>query len=245
MHTIRVFDPKGFHNPYKGSDWRSIEREPVGAVEATRPNPFQAEMQYQNIANMQEQLDAQEQNLQEQDVQELGRSGTLPMEEKSTLKKVKTGDDLAEEISTKQKFYGPAEVTGIAKDVIEKSVSVVKHSDLITKAIKLLQSKPFIFVLSERNTICGLMTAREVFRKISQNDFPQDALKNTKCEEVMISPVLCCMLETPLSTILDIILDEQIGFLPVVDTENHLTGVVTKKSILRYIRQSPLFFKND
>jgi len=244
---LRVFDPKGFRNPYKGSNWREVGRQRVEPVEGVRPHRTRTELQPVTTeappAETQARVippapDEEKRENQEKD-EEVNPDET-------TLKKAKKPSTLEKEITNKRDFYGPGELTGIAADLMNKDFPTVKSTHSVLDVSKALKKHKFshLPVVTEKNTICGLITEKQIFRQLVEGDATSEELSEIEVKNMMISPVLCCAMETPIAILIQTILTEKVGFLPVVDSKDHFQGVVTKSGLLRYIFESPHFIHN-
>ncbi|MEC7838588.1 MAG: CBS domain-containing protein [Chlamydiota bacterium] len=246
---LRVFDPKGFRNPYDGSDWRSVGRQKVEPIEAVRPHPMRSELQPLTAEAPPAQTQAPVTPPEPGEVQRKERSKRQRQEvllNESTIQKAKTPSDLEKEITHEREFYGPGQLTGIAADLMFKNIPTVKSGDGVSEAAKILKSNSFNYlpVLNQKNTICGLITENQIFSGLIEGLLTMEELQKSKVKELMISPVLCCVMETPITTLIQTILEENVGFIPVVDSQDHLQGVVTKRALLSYIFESSHFFDN-
>lgn len=240
---LRVFDPKGFRNPYTGSDWRSVGRQKVEPIEAvgsghtpTQLQAFHREPAQARVSPPEPGEDSSEDVKEKQQVD--------PGE--TTLERAKQPSDLEKEITQQREFYGPGQLTGIAADVMEKGVPAIKSSDPVSEASKILKRHQFsnLPVITSQNTICGLITENQIFFKLVEEEVTKEELDKSKVNEWMISPVLCCLMGTPISILIQTILEEKVGCIPVVDSQDRFQGVVTKKALLRYIFESSHFFDN-
>jgi len=246
---LRVFDPKGYERPYQARDWREVEgQSKVDAVQPVRTHRTQTELQPKTVkrppADTQARVKPPEPGDDTPD-QEEEPDDHPPEPHKTTLKEAKPPIDLEKEVTDKGKFYGPAEITGIAADFMRVDYPTVNRSDQVGDAAEILKEKEFnhLLVMSERKTICGLLTETQIFRQLIDGKTSPKQLNEKKVSDVMITPVLCCVLETPLQSLIEVMLEEEVGFLPVIDSQDLLQGVVTREDVLRFVYKSPHFFK--
>lgn len=233
---LRVFDPKGFQNPYTGSDWRKVERQKVEPIEPVRPHRVQNELPPVTTGALPR--EAPKDNEEEE---------PSSNEEAENLEQAKQPSRLEKDITKKQEFFGPGEITCIAADLIKSDYPTISRSQSVLEASKLLKESKIhqLPVVTEEGHICGLITENQIFRKLIEEKEKRETLDKKEVKTVMVSPVLCCLMGTPLSVLINTLLEENVSVIPVVDSQDTLKGVVTKNSILAFIFNSSHFFDHD
>ncbi len=238
---LRVFDPKGYRNPYKGKDWRSIhtssKAEPIQPVRDHRvTRDVQPVTTKRPPPETQARVKAPEPGDETVDT---------PEPQSESLKPARKPSDVEKEITGRQDFYGPGELTGIAGDLMKTDYHIVDETTTISKVTEILKERPFDHfpVISGRKTICGLISKNQIFRKLAEGNMSLDQLEETEVKELMVTPVLCCAFETPIKSLIEAFISEGVGILPVVDSHDKLKGFVAKNDILEYIYESSSFFK--
>jgi len=268
---LRVFDPKGFQNPYKKQNWREVggpskvdqvedvrthrmrtelppvtaeqpptAGEPSARTQARVKPPEPGEESAKEVKEKEEGPHPEETTLDETEE-------PPPPPDKTTLKKAKEPTDFEKDFSTKKAFYGPGDITTVAESIMQEEFEKVRYSDPISEVEKILKKYTFshLPVISEQDTICGLITQDQIFQKLVDEDIPRDKLDKMEASEIMISPVLCCLMETPIEAVFHTVLKERVGFLPVVDSKDKLRGIISKDDLIRYVYESSHYFESS
>ena len=80
-----------------------------------------------------------------------------------------------------------------------------------------------LLVVDKANTLCGLVTLKQIR---SNSD------KTKKLKDIMEKKLITVNKEDSIINVLEIIKKEDIGFVPVVDENSKLSGLITKSSLL-------------
>ncbi len=87
--------------------------------------------------------------------------------------------------------------------------------------------------------IKGIVTATDVIKAIAENnDF--NKLKETKIENIMCKDIITTNPTTTINELARLLLDHNIGGVPVLDTNNRLIGIVTIRDIVKYMGKLPI-----
>lgn len=124
------------------------------------------------------------------------------------------------------------------KDVMSTSVQTVdKNANLQTAANQMSQSRiGFLPVVDENKKLVGTITDRDVALAVGKiNKTPAEV----KVQDIMSKTVHSVKQEDNATTALNLMRTKQVGRLPVVDKDQHLTGVVTLMGIARQIQNTP------
>ncbi|MBT6716834.1 MAG: CBS domain-containing protein [Nitrospina sp.] len=65
----------------------------------------------------------------------------------------------------------------------------------------------------------------------------QQDIKTMKAEDVMASPVLCCLTNTSLKTIADKLATTKYHGIPIINENQELVGIITEKNVLQALTQ--------
>lgn len=104
-------------------------------------------------------------------------------------------------------------------------------------ASQMAQSKiGFMPVVDDNKKVIGTVTDRDVTLAIGKSD---KEAKDLKVKEVMHKNVQTIEPEADATEALKIMRTKQVGRLPVVDGEQHLTGVVSLMDIARRVKDTP------
>ena len=98
------------------------------------------------------------------------------------------------------------------------------------KAFDIMQEKDMhhIPVVDEDNTVVGLVTRRDL--QIAAMHFKEASVD---VSEMMHTPVVTISSAEPLSEAARQMIDKRIGGLPVVDSDDHIVGILTETDLLR------------
>ncbi|MGZ6029476.1 MAG: CBS domain-containing protein [Myxococcaceae bacterium] len=87
-------------------------------------------------------------------------------------------------------------------------------------------------VVDENGNLVGILSARDVLQALAKGK------KRVRVGEYMTRKLVTVTTETPAQTALQLLLDNQIGSLPVVGSDGHLMGIVTETDFLRASRRA-------
>jgi CBS domain-containing protein len=142
--------------------------------------------------------------------------------------------------------------TLVAKDIMTSKVISVKKESTIEHLIRILIKYGIsgVPVVDLENNIVGVVTEADIIIRESDLPFPlsfgfafyknyENFLKNnqeylqTKVEDIMTKKIKTVEENTPLSKIVNIMINNNINRLPVVDKNNKLTGLIARSDILK------------
>jgi len=123
------------------------------------------------------------------------------------------------------------------KEVMARSpISCGKNETIQTVANQMFKANiGFLPVIDESKKVIGTITDRDVCLAISKGHKPVHELK---VQDVMNKNAHFIRQEEDVSSALRLMRLNQVGRLPVVDTENHLEGVISLTRIARKIKDS-------
>jgi len=115
-----------------------------------------------------------------------------------------------------------------ANELMTRSPIAIDATAPLTKALRLFASFDIrhLPVVDTSGSLIGMLSDRDV-----RDSKPDDAVAT-----IMSEPVLCAKTDTDLTTIIDAMIDNKIGAVPVVDAEHVLVGVVSYIDVLRAVR---------
>ncbi|MCH8538288.1 MAG: CBS domain-containing protein [Alkalimonas sp.] len=99
-------------------------------------------------------------------------------------------------------------------------------------------------VVDSSNRLLGIISVKDYFKALSpvmESAFEtsvENYVQSRKVRHVMTSPVISVFEKTPIKEAAALLLDHNVGCLPVVDAEQRLLGIVSWKDILRFALQS-------
>ena len=99
----------------------------------------------------------------------------------------------------------------------------------ILQAIEIMKSNNVdsLLVVDKANILCGLITLKHIRSTLRSN--PD---KSIKLKDIMEESLITVNQEDSIINILELINKEHISFVPVVDENNKLSGLITKSSLL-------------
>ncbi len=118
-----------------------------------------------------------------------------------------------------------------AIEVMSSPVVSIDHEALVGEALKVFSEKGIHhLVLTENDQVKGLISDRDVswVEKLELNE-------HAMAGQFMSSMVLVCHEETPLDHLAKVMVRENISAIPVVNSFQQLTGIVTHHDLLRWI----------
>lgn len=95
-------------------------------------------------------------------------------------------------------------------------------------------------VVDSSNRLLGIISVKDYFKALSpvmESAFEtsvENYVQSRKVRHVMTSPVLSVYEKSPIKEAAALLLEYNIGCLPVVDAEQRLQGIVSWKDVLRY-----------
>jgi PAS domain S-box-containing protein len=93
-------------------------------------------------------------------------------------------------------------------------------------------------IVVEADQVVGILTERDVVRLIAQ----QQSLQGLVIRQVMMQPVVTLKVSdvSTLAAVIQLLLQHHIHHLPILDSQNHLLGLVTPTSLLRALTTQPV-----
>jgi len=123
-----------------------------------------------------------------------------------------------------------------ARDVMTPLVVTVRPEDSAWTALELMHSRGVgALVVVEGLKPVGIVTERDILRKVLTMRGREDLL-STFVRDVMSGRLITCTPETPLTTVLEIMVDKNIRRVPVV-SGGMLDGIVTEWSCIKALLQ--------
>lgn len=111
-------------------------------------------------------------------------------------------------------------------------VTVRETDSIATADLEMkLGSLRHVPVVDDKGNLIGVLSARDVLAGLARGK------KKVRVGDCMTRQVVTVTAETPVSTAIDLLLDNQFGCLPVVGSDGHLIGIVTETDFLRGARQ--------
>ncbi|MCQ5340197.1 MAG: CBS domain-containing protein [Candidatus Methanomethylicia archaeon] len=93
-------------------------------------------------------------------------------------------------------------------------------------------------VVIERNHPIGMITRKDIIRKLRSHDFQQRDFDSILVSEIMRSPIISINENSSIIEAAKEMLNENIRGLPVVNNKGELVGIITKTDITRYFAEN-------
>ena len=116
-----------------------------------------------------------------------------------------------------------------AKDVMNTKIFILNENDNILQASNFMGKERIrnLPVVDKHNKLIGLVTLREIVDALTRGE------KNQSIGDIMITEVKAIEPETPLKGVIEVMIVNRFGSLPVVDKERKLLGMITELDLLK------------
>jgi signal-transduction protein with cAMP-binding, CBS, and nucleotidyltransferase domain len=127
-------------------------------------------------------------------------------------------------------------MTILVRDVMRKNPYTVAESASIQDTARIMNEKKVssLVILDKDNNPLGLVTERDLVRKVCVNDLPTSRISN---KEIMSSPLITIASESSLSTATDLMLKNNVRHLLVIENEskysNQPIGIITPLDLVK------------
>jgi CBS domain-containing protein len=126
-------------------------------------------------------------------------------------------------------------------DVMTKDPLTVTPSETIGQADELMnENKIRQLPVAENNELVGIVTDRDIrsFLAASPTDKPdeREATLNVKVRRIMTTDPITVSPDDDLAEVVELLIEQKIGGIPVVDEKEGLVGIVTYVDVLRCFR---------
>lgn len=137
-------------------------------------------------------------------------------------------NDFVRDFVGKNRIWNQPELIKAKDIMIDKPIKSVGERTIL-QAIEIMKSNNVdsLLIVDKSNVLCGLVTLKEIRTALRQN--PD---KTIKIKELMQHELITVNQEDSIINILEIIKKEDINFVPVVDDNKKLSGLLTKSSLL-------------
>jgi len=127
-------------------------------------------------------------------------------------------------------------MTILVRDLMRKNPYTVAESASIQDTARIMNDKKVssLVILDENNNPVGLVSERDLVRKVCINDLPTNRVTN---KEIMSSPLITIDSESSASTATDLMLKNNVRHLLVIDNEskdnNQPIGIITPLDLVK------------
>ena len=125
----------------------------------------------------------------------------------------------------------------LVRDLMRKNPYTVSESASIQDTARIMNDKKVssLVILGKNNNPVGLVTERDLVRKVCINDLPTNRVTN---KEIMSSPLITIDSKSSASTATDLMLKNNVRHLLVIDNEsnesNQPIGIITPLDLVRF-----------
>lgn len=140
----------------------------------------------------------------------------------------------------------------LAKDVMTKKVITINKDAKLAELVRLLIKNKIsgVPIVNEKKELVGIVSEADIIVKVSNLPLPlsfsfafldsyESYTKSTKeyletrVEEIMSTNVKTAREDMPISKVVNIMINNNINRLPVLNTSNKLTGIITRADIMK------------
>ena len=127
-------------------------------------------------------------------------------------------------------------MTILVRDLMRKNPYTVAESTSIQDTARIMNDKKVssLVILDENNNPVGLVTERDLVRKVCINDLPTNRVTN---KEIMSSPLITIDSESSATTATDLMLKNNVRHLLVINNEskdnNQPIGIITPLDLVK------------
>jgi CBS domain-containing protein len=134
-------------------------------------------------------------------------------------------------------------VKGYAAEIMKDAISV-SPGDRVTHARRIMIDNDIGRVpVVENSDIAGIITERDVakammnFRDLVPDNQQDGRIRNIIVGDIMTRSVKSVRTNTPISEVVSLMLDENIGGVPVLNLKDELVGVISRRAIIKHLAE--------
>jgi CBS domain-containing protein len=132
------------------------------------------------------------------------------------------------------------------KEIMSSPVYVVSPDETVSRARNLmLRHKIGRLVLIENNKPIGIVTKKDISRRLNQAEpqWRRRPIDHIPIRQVMTESLITIYPDATPRQLAELMVENNIGGLPVVNNKNEVIGIVTKWDLIRYFSELPLEIK--
>lgn len=134
-------------------------------------------------------------------------------------------------------------VKGYAAEIMKEPISV-SPGDRVAHARRIMLDNDIGRVpVVENSDIAGIITERDVakammnFRNLVPDNQQDGRIRNLIVRDIMTKGVKSVRTNTPISEVVSLMLDENIGGVPVLNLKDELVGVISRRGIIKHLAE--------
>lgn len=132
-------------------------------------------------------------------------------------------------------------VKGYAAEIMKEPISV-SPADRVSHARRIMLDNDIgRLPVIENSDVVGIITERDVarammnFRALVPDNQQDERIRNLIVEDIMSRNVKTVRTNTPISEVITLMLDENIGGVPVLNLRDEIVGVISRRGIIRHL----------
>lgn len=132
------------------------------------------------------------------------------------------------------------------KEIMSSPVYVVSPEENVARARNLmLRHKIGRLVIIENNKPIGIVTKKDISRRLNQAEpqWRRRPIDHIPIRKVMSESLITIFPDATPRQLAELMRENNISGLPVVNSKNEVTGIVTKWDLIKYFSEQPLEFK--
>jgi len=133
------------------------------------------------------------------------------------------------------------EVKGYAGEIMEEPISITPASRVSHARRIMLDNDIGRLPVIENGEVVGIITERDIakammdFRATVANNQQDERIRNLIVADIMTHNVVMVRTNTPISEVISLILNKNIGGVPVLNLKEELVGVISRRSIIKHL----------
>lgn len=135
---------------------------------------------------------------------------------------------------------GRSQETLLAVDLMTENPRTISQGASVADAIEVLEQLDIrhLPVVDDDDNLVGMLSDRDLRPLLGERD-EEDPVRRarTLVSDLMTSGVVSVTTDAEVSEIIELVLDNKIGAVPVVDGEGHVVGIVSYVDILRALAE--------
>ena len=130
---------------------------------------------------------------------------------------------------------------GYAADVMKEAISV-SPGERVAHARRLMLDKDIgRLPVIENGIVAGIITERDVangmmnFRNLVPDNQQDERIRNLIVSDIMTHNVKTVRTNTPITEVISLILNENIGGVPVLNLRDEMVGIISRRSVIKHL----------
>ncbi len=132
-------------------------------------------------------------------------------------------------------------VKGFAADIMKEPISV-SPGERVAHARRLMLDRNIgRLPVIENGIVAGIVTERDIangmmnFRNLVPDNLQDERIRNLIVADIMTHNVKSVRTNTPISEVISLILNENIGGVPVLNLRDEMVGIISRRAIIKHV----------